>query len=102
MLIHTAIVRVMRGIGKMGNYDKINQECYMMEGELKMDHKVWSILLKDRYTEDGIKKMEQIYDFIEVLVNKIGLLPMKELFNDWNEHSNETFWILDKLVNPEE
>ena len=47
-----------------------------------MEHKVWGILLKEKYTEDGIKKMERIYDFIEVLVNKIGLLPMKELFND--------------------
>jgi hypothetical protein len=74
----------------------------MRKKEDFMEHKVWGILLKEKYTEDGIKKMERIYDFIEVLVNKIGLLPMKELFNDWNENSDETFWILEKLTHPDE
>ena len=67
-----------------------------------MEHKVWSILKKDRYTDEGIKKMEQIYDFIEVMINKVGLLPMKELFNDWNEYVDETFWILSELTHTEE
>jgi hypothetical protein len=67
-----------------------------------MEHKVWITLKKDRYTDEGIKKMEQIYDFIELLVNKVGLLPMKELFNDWNEYSDETFWILSELTHTKE
>lgn len=67
-----------------------------------MEHKVWSILKKDKYTEEGIKKMEQIYDFIDVLKMRIGLLPMRELFNDLNEYSDETFWILNNLVYNEE
>lgn len=67
-----------------------------------MEHKVWIILKKDKYTDEGIKKMEQIYDFIELLVNKVGLLPMKELFNDWNEYGDETFWILNELTHTQE
>jgi len=62
------------------------------------EHKVWEILKKEKYTEEGIKKMEQIYDFLLAMKKTVGDLPMKELFNIWNENSDETFWILSAMV----
>jgi hypothetical protein len=67
-----------------------------------MDHKVWNIFIKDKYTEEGVKRIEQIYDFIEAMIKQVGILQMKELFNMWNENSDETFWILDMLTHPDE
>lgn len=62
------------------------------------EHKVWEILKKEKYTEEGIKKMEQIFDFLFAMKKTVGDLPMKELFNMWNENSDETFWILSAMV----
>lgn len=67
-----------------------------------MEHAVWSILNKDIYTEDGIKKEEEIYDFLKVMVDTVGILPMRTLFDMWNDYSSETFRILSELVHTED
>lgn len=62
------------------------------------EHPVWSILVKSKYTGDGIKRMEELYDFMLVLKNAVGELTTETLLKFWSEYSDETFWILDALV----
>lgn len=69
-----------------------------METILYNEHNVWKILKKDRYTEEGVKRIENIYDFLVAMRKTVGELPMRELFNMWNENSDETFLILAQLV----
>lgn len=69
-----------------------------MNAILYNEHNVWKILKKDRYTEEGIKRIESIYDFLATMQKTVGELPMRELFNMWNENSDETFLILSQLV----
>lgn len=69
-----------------------------MNAVLYNEHNVWKILKKDRYTEEGVKRIESIYDFLATMQKKVGKLPMRELFNMWNENSDETFLILAQLV----
>ena len=54
------------------------------------EHNVWKILKKDRYTEEGIKKMEQIYDFLSVMKNTLGDLTIQEFFNMLNENNDDS------------
>lgn len=69
-----------------------------METILMGEHNVWKILKKDRYTEEGIKKMEQIYDFLSVMKNTLGDLTIQEFFNMLNENNDEVFFILSTMV----
>ena len=69
-----------------------------MNAVLYNEHNVWKILKKDRYTEEGVKRIEGIYDFFAAMQKTVGELPMRELFNMWNENSDETFLILSQLV----
>ncbi len=62
------------------------------------EHNVWKILKKDRYTEEGIKKMEQIYDFLSVMKNTLGDLTIQEFFNMLNENNDEVFFILSTMA----
>ena len=62
------------------------------------EHNVWKILKKDRYTEEGIKKMEQIYDFLSVMKNTLGDLTIQEFFNMLNENNDEVFFILSTMT----
>lgn len=73
-----------------------------MNAVLYNEHNVWKILKKDRYTEEGIKRIESIYDFLAAMQKTVGELPMRELFNMWNENSDETFLILSQLVHLED
>lgn len=66
-------------------------------------HPVWKILKKDRYVKESWKFYEDLYDFIDSLTKQCDEsvfdghkeLTMRHLFNLWNEHSAETFAILD-------
>ena len=69
-----------------------------METILMGEHNVWKILKKDRYTEEGIKKMEQIYDFLSVMKNTLGDLTIQEFFNMLNENNDEVFFILSSMA----
>ena len=69
-----------------------------MEPILMGEHNVWKILKKDRYTEEGIKKMEQIYDFLSVMKNTLGDLTIQEFFNMLNENNDEVFFILSTMA----
>jgi hypothetical protein len=69
-----------------------------METILMGEHNVWKILKKDRYTEEGIKKMEQIYDFLSVMKNTLGDLTIQEFFNMLNENNDEVFFILSTMA----
>lgn len=62
------------------------------------EHNVWKILKKDRYTEEGIKKMERIYDFLSVMKNTLGDLTIQEFFNMLNENNDEVFFILSTMA----
>lgn len=59
------------------------------------EHPVWSILQKEKYTEEWYKEAEALYNFIETLSKDIGPERTKQLFDYWNEFSSETFWILE-------
>lgn len=65
------------------------------------EHKVWTILKKDMYTEESMQKMEQIYDFLSVMKNTVGELIMKEFFDMWSDYNHETSWILREILNNE-
>ena len=69
-----------------------------METILMGEHNVLKILKKDRYTEEGIKKMEQIYDFLSVMKNTLGDLTIQEFFNMLNENNDEVFFILSTMA----
>lgn len=69
-----------------------------METILMGEHNVWKILKKDRYTEEGIKKMERIYDFLSVMKNTLGDLTIQEFFNMLNENNDEVFFILSTMA----
>lgn len=69
-----------------------------METILMGEHNVWKILKKERYTEEGIKKMEQIYDFLSVMKNTLGDLTIQEFFNMLNENNDEVFFILSTMA----
>ena len=69
-----------------------------METILMGEHNVWKILKKDRYTEEGMKKMEQIYDFLSVMKNTLGDLTIQEFFNMLNENNDEVFFILSTMA----
>ncbi len=64
-----------------------------------MEHKVWRILNRDAYTEEGIELTKKIHDFLTNLVVTVGIENAKYLFNYWNYYSSETFRILGNLVN---
>lgn len=61
------------------------------------EHPVWGVLPKERYTEDGIKCMVTLYNFMERAVSELGECDARVLFNYWNEYSSETFRILEHL-----
>lgn len=72
------------------------------------EHPVWNILKKSDYVEEFYSEAEAMYDFINRLCSSTGtvtrfdgtIVPtMKHFFNLWNEHSCETFAILNTLVN---
>ncbi|WP_099467807.1 hypothetical protein [Konateibacter massiliensis] len=73
-----------------------------METILYGEHSVWKFLKKDRYTKEGIKKTEQIYDFLQKMKEDVGVDRMRELFDMWNEYSDETFWILSNITHDNE
>jgi hypothetical protein len=64
-----------------------------------MEHKVWKLFKKEKYTEEGVIKTEQIYDFIESLVGELGHDKVSKLTGYWSNYSSETFWILSELSN---
>ena len=55
------------------------------------EHEVWNILNKEKYTDKGIEKVENIYNFIMAMQKTIGPLALIELYNCWNVNSDETF-----------
>lgn len=71
-----------------------------------MEHQVWKILKKEKYVEEFYPKAEEMYDFIQSLINITGNITengetiptMLKFFNMWNEYHSETFWILSELV----
>ena len=71
-----------------------------------MEHPVWKILKKEKYVEEFYPKAEEMYDFIQSLINITGNITengetiptMLKFFNMWNEYDSETFWILSELV----
>lgn len=71
-----------------------------------MEHLVWKILKKEKYVEEFYPKAEEMYDFIQSLINITGNITengetiptMLKFFNMWNEYDSETFWILSELV----
>lgn len=71
-----------------------------------MEHPVWKILKKEKYVKEFYPKAEEMYDFIQSLINITGNITengetiptMLKFFNMWNEYDSETFWILSELV----
>ena len=71
-----------------------------------MEHPVWKILKKEKYVGEFYPKAEEMYDFIQSLINITGNITengetiptMLKFFNMWNEYDSETFWILSELV----
>ena len=61
---------------------------------------------KEKYVEEFYPKAEEMYDFIQSLINITGNITengetiptMLKFFNMWNEYDSETFWILSELV----
>lgn len=61
---------------------------------------------KEKYVEEFYPKAEEMYNFIQSLINITGnttengeITPtMLKFFNMWNEYESETFWILSELV----
>lgn len=70
----------------------------IMETILMGEHNVWKVLRKDRYTEEEIKRVEQIYDFLHVIKNTLEELTIKEFFNMLNENNDEVFLILSNMA----
>lgn len=71
---------------------------YNMEIILMGEHNVWKILKKDRYTEEEIKRVEQIYDFLHVMKDTLGELTIQEFFNMLNENNDEVLFILSTMM----
>lgn len=75
-----------------------------------MEHPVWKILKKEKYVEEFYPKAEEMYNFIQSLINITGnttengetIPTMLKFFNMWNEYEDETFWILNELVHENE
>lgn len=77
-----------------------------------MEHKVWDILDKSKFTDEFVPQAEYMYDFIKGLVTTSGnctsslsgdtVKTMKEFFDLWNNYGSETFKILGTLVNTKE
>ena len=71
-----------------------------------MEHPVWKILKKEKYVEEFYPKAEEMYDFIQSLINITGNITengetiptMLKFFNMWSDYNSETFWILSELV----
>ena len=61
---------------------------------------------KEKYVEEFYPKAEEMYNFIQSLINITGnttengetIPTMLKFFNMWNEYDPETFWILSELV----
>ena len=61
---------------------------------------------KKKYVEEFYPKAEEMYNFIQSLINITGnttengetIPTMLKFFNMWNEYDPETFWILSELV----
>ena len=65
---------------------------------MKVENSVWNILRKDNYTEEGIKKIEGLYDAIERLCMSSTNPKDIELLSDGiNENLYEVMDILDEL-----
>lgn len=89
------------------NVDDIEKYLLPQIYDESSEHPVWKILDKEKYVEEFYTEVEELYDFIKKLVSACGTtikdgdtVPTMKVFLDmWNEHSSETFWILDRLVN---
>lgn len=79
----------------MSDFKGVNKN---METILMGEHNVWKVLKKDRYTEEGVKRVEQIYDFLHVMKNTLGELTIQEFFNMLNENNDEVFLILSNMA----
>ena len=64
-----------------------------------MGKSVWEIFNKENYTEEGVRTTEEIYGFIDSIINEIGMAKAQKLSKFWNENASETFWILTELTN---
>ena len=67
---------------------------------------LYRLLKKEKYVEEFYPKAEEMYDFIQNIINITGnvtengetIPTMLKFFNMWNEYDSETFWILSELV----
>lgn len=59
---------------------------------------VWNILDKSKYSAEGIKKMEDIYESFASILDILGHDAMRQLYENWTEHYDETFMILKHLI----
>jgi len=54
-----------------------------------MENKVWDILRKDKYTEEGQRYFEELGNIIDSISNKINLEELEELSIAIDEHLYE-------------
>lgn len=73
-----------------------------MQTILYGEHNVWKVLNKEKYTEEGIRKVEEIYDFLSKMMDDIGIERMQQLSDMWSDFAGETFRILAMLTHESE
>lgn len=63
-----------------------------------MQHKVWKILNQGGYTESDSKQLEELYDQLSMMTDKLGLDEMAKLCRGLEGHRQETMRILRSLT----
>lgn len=60
--------------------------------------KVWELIKKDVFTEEGQREVEELFGFMENVSDKLGQEDTERLYKYWNEYSHETFRILQYMA----
>lgn len=74
------------------------REMTAFEEANSKDSKVWGILKKEVFTEEGQREVVKLFDFMEKVSSSLGQEDTKRLYKYWNEHSHETFRVLQYMA----
>jgi hypothetical protein len=64
-----------------------------------MDHPVWKIISKDKYTEEGQQELEQMFDNMNNILQKLDKDDIRQINKCMEEHTVELYSMLVAYLN---
>lgn len=107
--LYTTLLRIVKNLSNQ----EIRGICYALDSKLsealwlledivhKNKHKetgIWGILNRDKYTERGVKELEEVYANLVSVAKKMGKENFEELYKAVNKNLDKTLWILENIA----